>query len=281
MRNQGQELVGFRFFNYIYGIKDIHLTMNKRIWPLSALLLGLISLTFSCKKPDPPVEWTDPDSAYYPLQVGKYVVYNVDSVIWNDELCVEVVKKYQIKHIISDTFTNEEGQFSYRIETKIRERVQDSWEPHDVIYVSRRGNNLEWVHQDLRFIKMSFPVENQRNWKGNAYIPAAQDARLWYFDDWDYRYERVGESFNAGEVVYDETVTVRQVDRVWNDPETLPLDSAARTYGQEVFARGVGMVYREYYHWIYNPKSEANQNPFNLDRCREGNGVIMRAVDHN
>lgn len=254
--------------------------MNKSTWSLTALLFAVFILAYSCKKADPPVEWEEPDAAFYPLEIGKYVIYNVDSIIWNDELCVEVIKKYQIKHIISDTFTNNEGTFSYRVETKIRERVQDSWTPHDVIYVSRFGNNLEWVHQDLRFIKMVFPVQNQRQWKGNAYIPS-QDSKRWYFDDWDYQYAQLGEPYNAGEVVYDETVTVHQVDRVINNPETLPLDSASRTYGKEVFAKGIGMVYREYFHWTYDPQSEANQNPFNVDRCREGNGVIMRAVDHN
>ena len=93
-----------------------------------------------------------------------------------------------------------------------------------------------------------------------------------YFKDWDYTYFRVGESYGTGEVKYDNTVTVVHADEAENSPEVFPNDYASRTLSKEVFAKDVGMVYREYIRWTYDPKTT---------HCRKGTGVIMRAVDHN
>jgi hypothetical protein len=74
---------------------------------------------------------------------------------------------------------------------------------------------------------------------------------------------------------------VNQVDRVENDPERIPEAYGSRTYGKEVFAEGIGMVYKEYIRWTYDPVAYFNNDPDQPSRCRKGTGVVMRAVDHN
>lgn len=245
------------------------------------LLAALITVTyFSCKKADKDPNTLGPTTEYYPLQIGKFIIYDVDSTLWDDTDCVVKKYHYQIMHRVADTFSDNLGKISFRIETFRRKQITEGWTAHEVYYVKNTNAELEVVHNELHFIKMKLPVADMDTWKGNAYINT-NDSDLAYFKDWNYQYTDVGKSFDNGRITYPKTVSVLQRDETLNDPESKPKDFAMRTYGKEVFASGIGMVYREYYHWIYNPQIIENNDPNNNVRCRFGAGVVMRAVDHN
>lgn len=236
------------------------------------LFAALLTLVYvSCKKADEVPAPLGPTSKYYPLERGKYVIYNVDSTRWDDTFCVAVKRAYQIMHTVADTFTDNKGRLSYRINTRIRKKATDPWEVQDVIYVTNTGATLEMAYANLRFIKLTFPVKQGNTWKGNSLIPTT-DPDFAYFDDWDYTYDRANVPYSTGEVQYENAVEVSHVDRAVNSPDVFPNDPASRTFSREVYAPNVGMVYREYVRWTYDPQTT---------KCRKGAGVIMRAVDHN
>lgn len=89
---------------------------------------------------------------------------------------------------------------------------------------------------------------------------------------WNYNYTDYKKSFNQDGVSFDNTVTVNEVDETQNDPETQPTAYAYRTYSKEVYAYNVGLVYRAWTHWVYDP---------GVKNCRSGSSVIMKAIDHN
>jgi hypothetical protein len=254
--------------------------MNKKFLPFLFLALIFTIGYFACKKADTKIPPLGPSNEYFPLQKGKYVIYNVDSTIWDDTFCVTITRHRQMMWRVADTFTDKMGRLSYRIETSIRQRPEDVWTPHYVIYATNTGTTLELVHDQLRFINLQFPIVENETWKGNANLNT-DDPALSYFKDWDYRYIHVGGAYNNGNVVYDNTVTVLQRDETLSDPESIPKQPSSRTLSQEVFAANIGMVYREYIHWIYDPTIIQNNDPNNDRKCRKGNGVVMRAIDHN
>ncbi len=236
------------------------------------LFAALMTIAYvSCKKADEVPAPIGPTSDYFPLERGKYVIYNVDSTRWDDTFCVKVTRAYQVMYTVADTFTDNQGRLSYRINTRIRRKPTDTWKVQDVFYVTNTGATLEMVYDNLRFIKLTFPVREGNTWKGNSLIPT-EDPKFSYFFDWDYRYDQVDVPYSTGEVEYKDAVIINHVDRAVNSPEVFPNDPASRTYSQEVYAKGVGMIYREYIRWTYDPQTT---------RCRKGDGVIMRAVDHN
>ena len=245
--------------------------MIRKSLPFLLLVFTLTVAVFSCKKADDIPAPPQATQEYYPLVVGKWVIYDVDSTIWDDTFCVKRFYNYQVKHNVADTFTDDKGRLSYRVETYIRKRVQDDWVPHDVFYVTNTEVTLEMVYSQLRFVKMVFPIKQGDTWKGNTYI-LSKNPKYSYYEDWDYTYRNVGEQYNSGFKVFDNTVTVEHVDRAESDPELYPEIFASRTMSKEVFASGVGMIYREYYRWTYDPATT---------KCRKGDGVVMRAVDHN
>jgi hypothetical protein len=254
--------------------------MNKKILPL-ILLAIFFTLTYTaCKKADKVTEIKESD-AYYPLQIGKYVIYNVDSTIWDDTQCVTITRRYQMMHTVVDTFTDNKGRMSYRIDVRIRKKAEDPWQVHDIMQVTNTGQELEMAYSTLRFIKMIYPIAENRTWKGNSYIVTA-DTDYAYFNDWNYRYINVDQPFGNGLVTYNNTVTVMAIDQTVNDPQTQPRENAVRTYSKEVYSKGIGMVYREYYRWTYDANSKNNTDIHYINtRCLKGDGVILRAVDHN
>ncbi len=254
--------------------------MNKKL--LSFLLLTILFSTgyLSCKKADPEPAPLSPENEYFPLEKGKYVIYDLDSTIWDDKLCITLKRQYQFMYTIADTFTNAEGNLSYRLDVRRRKKPEDVWSTHQVYYVTNTGTNLEMTYNELRFIKLQFPIQAGATWQGNTYINT-EDKDLTYFKDWVYTYEKIGDTYSTGDVEYSNTITVLQRDETINDPETIPRQNASRTYSREVYASGIGMVYREYYHWTYDPGISQNNDPNNDRRCRRGTGVVMRAVDHN
>jgi hypothetical protein len=254
--------------------------MNKKILPLILLAVFFTIAYTACKKADKVTEIKESD-AYFPLQIGKYVIYNVDSTIWDDTMCVKIIRRYQMMHTVVDTFTDARGRMSYRIDIRMRKKVEDPWMVEGVVQATNTGQELETAYSGLRFIKMIYPIAENRTWKGNSYIVTA-DSDYVYFNDWTYRYINVDQPFGNGLVTYNNTVTVMAIDEAINDPYPQPRENASRTYSKEVFAKGIGMVYREYYRWTYDAYSENNTDINHInDRCLRGNGVVMRAVDHN
>lgn len=245
--------------------------MIKKSLPFLLLAFTITVAMFSCKKPDDIPAPPQATEEYYPLQIGKWVIYDVDSTIWDDVLCIKRFYNYQIKHRVADTFSDEKGRLSYRVETFKRKRVEQDWEPHQSFYVTNTQVTLEMNYDRLRYVKLVFPIEENTTWKGNTYI-LTKDPEYAFYDDWNYQYKNVKKSFNTGFKVFDETITVEHIDAMQSDPEIFPEVYASRTTSREVYASKVGMVYREFFRWTYDP---------NTTKCRKGDGVIMRAVDHN
>src|SRR5262249_18554506 len=103
-------------------------------------------------------------------------------------------------------------------------------------------------------------------------IPAA-DRDYVYMDGWNYKYINYDRDYDNGLSVYAKTVTVEQVDEQEGDPESMPTKYADKTFGKEVYAYGIGLVYREATHWVYDPAGG--------NACRKGYSVTLRAIDHN
>jgi hypothetical protein len=225
---------------------------------------------YSCKK-DREEYQGDSSKDFFPLTIGKQVVYDVDSIIWDDFDCTKDTNHYQMRWTIADTFRDNQSRLSYVINTDIRTQDSLPWNVHHVIAVTPTAASLEYLEDNLRFIKLIFPVENNRTWKGNSLISLTDENQI--FSDWMYTYENLNEPFDNDMEVFDSTITIQAVDETINDPESLPDAYGSKTFSKEVYGKGVGLVYREYIQWVYDPTSGS--------ACRHGSAVTMRAIEHN
>jgi len=210
---------------------------------------------------------------FFPLTIGRQVIYDVDSIIWDDFDCSLDTNHYQVRWTVADTFRDNQNRLSYTINTDIRNDNSLPWNVHRVLYATPTAASIEYMEDNLRFVKLIFPMENGRSWDGNALISKTADNSIFEGEEWNYQYTSLNESFDNGLKTFDSTVTIQAIDETINDPGTSPDSYASKLFSREVYGKNVGMVYREFIHWIYDPTSGP--------RCRNGSAVIMRAIEHN
>jgi len=243
----------------------------------TALFAALLPFVFTaCNRDDDDTTVTvDPEhdfTPFFPLQPGHFVTYDVDSTRWDALGCTRTDTRCQLRYQVADTFTDARGRRSYRVDIYYRKQDTLPWRNHQVFYVTPTAQAIEYEQDELRFIKLVLPVANDRTWNGTQLI-ASNDAELSYFRDWMFKYDNLGEPFDTERKYYANTVTVDAVNRSQGNPEDPAQRNnyAYRTYLKEVYANNVGLVFREFTRWTYDPS---------IAFCRRGYSVTMRAVDN-
>lgn len=246
--------------------------MNRKFLLVGILAIAISSFISSCRK-----QTVNNDSvqtkAYFPLELGKYVDYQVDSLIYSSFDCSVRESHWLLRYTVADTFTNEDTMRSYRIEIRQRKADSSSWQTQGNILVTPTETNLIYQQSNQKFIKLIFPVVDGLYWNGNSYI-VTDDQDNAYFANWVYKYANVGQPYNTGLANFDNTVTVNEADESLNNNDN-PDAYSYRTFYKEIYAKNVGMIYREMTHWVQQPDSSG------VNSCKEGYSVIMRATDHN
>ena len=220
---------------------------------IAALSLGFLILQ-GCGKETDSLE-TELISDYYPLQVGKFITYRLDSTVYVNLNTVKEVHSYIVQDWVDAEITDNQGRKAYRIRRMMRSNTDTTiWTDNATFLVTPLDKSLEYLDNNLRFIKLQAPVRNDFTWKGNSYINSFTDETLQFLDNWEYFYENVGEPFTLGTVGFPETVTVEQQDEVVNDPnDKTSIYSIDRAY--EIYAKNIGLVYKEFLHEFWQPSN--------------------------
>lgn len=246
--------------------------MIKKLFAILLLVAAGGVFLGACRKHDD--NKTDLTRNYYPLVLGKYVAYEVDSIYYDENLCTQYRVKSQLKYVITDTFSDDRNflnKLSYIVDVFYRPYEGGKWLPHSVILLNPTGNTLNWSQDQVKFIKMMFPVTEGVKWKGNANAPTA-DPQFNFLENWEYEYKNLRKSYNTGYLNFDNTVTVLENDETVNYPEVDTGVGAYRVYSKAVYAYNVGLIYRELTHTTYKAYNS---------QCLNGYSVVMRAIDHN
>ena len=269
---------------------------------IAILILAVISIS-SCKKQTETYQ-TDSITDYLPLEVGKYITYRIDSTVFLNFGKIKEVHSYQVKYQVDAQVADNLGRPSYRIFRYIRDTAATkSWAPDNTFYITPLDAQIEYIEDNLRFIKLHSPIKDGFTWKGNAYLPDEPYAALFDFQndnnmqDWDYYYDGDPVPSVAIEdqtysdvlsVLYDEDPTISPTD-------TIPMTEAfpaTRSYSMEKYSKPIGLVYREYVMWDHqpnptvidpgDPNDPINHPPvYSYDPFTNGFGIRMWMIDHN
>lgn len=241
-----------------------------------SLLLAIASAVIfsSCSK-DAEVLDLPAINDYFPLEVGKYVTYNLDSTIFINFGTKDTVIKYQVKHQIDGTLTDNLGRPAYRVTRYIRKTAANAWVPDNTFMAVPTDFAMEFIENNMRFVKLKAPIRDAFTWKGNSYIDTySLNSNVKYLDGWEYIYEDVNLPQTVGTFTLDSTLNVNQRDEVignLNDPNSY----SEINFGAEKYAKGIGMVYRNFLHIEYQPPTPGRGG------YRIGYGVKMTMIDHN
>lgn len=212
---------------------------------------------------------------YAPFTVGKYITYNLDSTVFINFGTKDTLVKYQVKLVVDARITDNLGRPAYRIIRYIRKTSANPWNPDNTFMAVPTDFAMEFVENNMRFLKLKAPVRDGFSWKGNSYIDTySLNSNVKYLDDWDYIYDSVNVKKTVGTFTLDSTLHVAQRDEVIGKPAD-PNSYSERNFGAEDYAKGIGLVYRNFLHIEYQPARPG------VGAYRVGYGVKMTMIDHN
>jgi hypothetical protein len=207
--------------------------LNK-ILSISFALFILLTGASSCSKDPAPAP--DLGYNYFPDKVGMYVVYNVDSIVYNaTAISYPVIKdtyKFQIKEKIESIFTDNEGRPTMRLERYVKQYNSAipysamSWTLRDVWVQNKTLRNAEKVEENVRYVKLVFPVKKEQEWNGNAKNTEPEE---------NYTYNFFDRERTIGGIHFDSVLQVDQRNE---------LNLIEQKYYEEKYARNVGLIYK-------------------------------------
>ena len=102
------------------------------------------------------------------------------------------------------------------------------------------GSSIEYTENNLGLLNWLTPSAGIIH-GSNKYIDVtSSSSQVKYFDGWDYTYDSVNTRTQVGALSIDSTIKVTEIDNQ---------TSIDRTYSMEKYAKGIGMVYRNFLYW--------------------------------
>jgi hypothetical protein len=195
---------------------------------LLPVFLGfMVLLAFACQDKD--YSPSEMFYEYFPDSPGHYVIYDVDSLVY-DDFSGEVLNfNYQVKEVIESRFIDSEGLESLRLERFKRQSPADNWQVKNIWQARLLPSRAEKTEENITYIKLVFPPKEGQTWNGNAYNTLPSQT---------YRITDAHKPYLiAPGLAFDSTVSVVQRNFFTVISEDLQ---------EEKYAKHVGLIYKRY-----------------------------------
>lgn len=193
---------------------------NKLIRVVTAIAISASVLT-ACK--DDVATPQDLGSDYFPLRVGHWVEYQVDSMWRDDVLNIRDSVSYRLLQRVEEVYTDGGGRTSHKVLRYVRDS-NGNWEVRDVWTAFSDQRYAEMTEENKRRLKLSFPVREARTWDINVYNT---DRLL------EVAYREVDQPWASDSLSFEKSVIVRNV---------LGPNNVEKRNFEERYAREVGLV---------------------------------------
>ncbi|MFM7840053.1 MAG: hypothetical protein ACKO6K_10825 [Chitinophagaceae bacterium] len=244
-------------------------------WSLTGSFFVILLFMAGCEKKDTlsaPLL-----SDYLSIAKGKYIRYRMDSTLLVFYGQKEITVKYQAKDVVEDSLSDNLGRPAWRVVRYISDtNAVTPWKPIATFMLILQRESVEWVENNLRFLKLILPVRAGYSWKGNSFIQTSTlSSEFRFYNDWTYTYDNIDASFTVwNNVPVANTLTVNQRDDIIGTPNDAS-GYSERTFSQEIYGKGIGMVYKEFLHWEYQPPTDGKPG------YKTGYGIKLTMIDHN
>jgi len=201
------------------------------------VVLIILPMVFGCGT-DNPAPTTG--EQYFPLRTGDYRIYSVNETRI-EPYNVEGVFTYEIKTLVTDSFLNSTGTYSYIISRFKRTAPSVNWQSLDTWTAKCNEREVVISEGNIPFVKILSPVQANLEWNGNAYNneKSSEFCGGNNFTSCDiYSFGEINKTFasNYG-LTFDNTVEVIEN----NNPDLFTTHDVRK----EVYAWQVGLVFRE------------------------------------
>lgn len=202
---------------------------------------------------------------YIVNQKGAYIVYHVDSTIYNDFTKEITRTSLEMKEVIVEDFIDNLGRNAQRVNRYKRAIGDTDWELFRTYYIVKGKINAERIDENLRYINFVFPAKENITWLGNRFIDAVENNK--FLNNWNYKYTSVDAPLTLEGKNYSETATI-----ILRDNETV----IEKVYAKEIYAKGIGMIYKEWQHL----ETQSNFDKPWLEKAEKGYILKMYAIEN-
>jgi hypothetical protein len=129
--------------------------------------------------------------------------------------------------VLAEEFIDGENQLAIKVERYSRIDDNDLWVLSDIWTQKRTNQSAQRIEEDVRYVRLGFPVEADKTWNGNAYNT---------MEPWNYKIMEVDVPAMYNGLSFEQTATVFQRNNV---------NLIDQELASEVYARGVGLVYKQ------------------------------------
>lgn len=201
-------------------------------------------------------------ASYYPLQIGKVITYKLDSTVYLNLGSTKEIHSYIIQDRVDAIINDNQGRPSYKIKRMIRKNTDTTqWQDLTSFLVTIDDKQLELVDKNLRFISLKEPIRNDFKWNGNSFINTISFPDLQFLDQWEYKYENVGDPYTLNGQNFPETISVIQQVDTLGSPQNKSFYSEI-IIAKEVYSKNIGLIYKEFFHETWQPPNANSNNGY-------------------
>jgi hypothetical protein len=193
---------------------------------------------------------------YMPLEVGRFIMYSVDSTVYDKFKNEKRTFLFQIKDKVVSTFSDNTAQTFFRI-ARYKRRQDSTGVFLDSTFIIKKvmaaaiiNNGLQVIDDNQKYVTFIFPPEIDKEWNGNTYNNLGVQT---------YFFNNVSTSITLNNVVYS---NVYQVVEVKSNPEI----KIYKKYNYTTYAKNIGIIEK----YIMDIASQKNLNLPIESRIEEG-----------
>jgi hypothetical protein len=186
-------------------------------------IFGVVIIGLACNKQavEPPITLNVED--YFPLDSGMYWIYDVQKIEIDAPIGKFDTTHFELKMLIKNY---DDDIDMYEFWRYSRADSTMPWNNYDIVTVSTDQLTIQWVENNLRYVKLTNPIAENKFWDGNIYN---------ILSPWNYYYSDFESNFENEYLIVTDVVKVNQRD-VSN---FLQSEKAWELYG-----KNVGLVFK-------------------------------------
>jgi len=215
---------------------------------------------------------------YYPVEEGRYWIYEVDSTIVAAGGASLIPTKSFVKEEITSSFTNSEGDISYVLTISNSETLQGNYNITDVWKIEKSDTRVIRFEENRAFVKLVFPIKEGERIENILFddqlsVNVGQQSMRPYLD-WDYEVLTKGGNMNVANTSYNNVIRVQQANNQADFANDLNL-----RFVEEIYAPEVGMIERRME--IFDTQCFPCPDQAWIDKADRGYEVTKILVEHN
>ncbi|MBK9735720.1 MAG: hypothetical protein IPO92_12440 [Saprospiraceae bacterium] len=177
---------------------------------------------------------------FFPVNKGKSWIYSSDSIIYdNSGTKIDTFRSF-IREEIGESFKDDEGNTVYKVLRSFKRKSTDNWSRLNTWTTSIDKTRAIRTEENLKFVKLVFPVKKGLRWNGNIFLDVDQKIdvvgeTIEPYKNWKHRMEEIDEIYNFnGQNI--PAIHINLVD------QTSIIDRRKAT---EYYGKGIGLLKRE------------------------------------